>query len=309
MGERSSDAEVSRGTSRDGSPSLRLGAYVMLADPAFLEQSIRSYYDIVEFLVVVYDEAALSWTGKPLPIDELLGRVESLDTDGKVTLLPGAFHDAAKTALESETHERNIALAALDGKVDWVLQIDTDEVLANPARFVEAIGTAHDAGRSALHYPARWIYAQVRDDLYLERCRRLWGIAAGYPGAVAVRTGTELSLARQCKVPTWRVDFRRRNTDPAHDRGTTVNEVVRPEDTVWHFSWVRSEQEMRAKSTTSGHVHDFDWDREIDSWMSRSRHPYRTMLLTPVRRRPDIVGGPTWLRTVRIPDRILEVGR
>jgi len=285
--------------------SLRLGAYLLLGDPAYLEQCIRSLYGLAERIVVVYDEDGLSWTGRPLPIDACLSVVDRMDTQGKIQRLPGTYHDTGLAPLEAETVERNAGIAALGDSVDWVVQIDTDEVIGRPARFVASIERARDEGRRALDYPARWLYGHVGGAVFLERCRRLWGVSAGYPGAMAVEAGTHLRLARQCDVPLWRVDFRRRNTDPAHPRDATVDERVRPEEAIWHFSWVRSEAEMRAKATTSGHADDIAWDREIDRWLDRCRHPRRTTLLTPVRRRPAVVGAPTWLRSVEVPASVL----
>ncbi len=287
------------------SGELRLGAYLLLGDPAFLEQSIRSLYAITDRIVVVFDEQGLSWTKRPLPIEHCLSVVERLDTDGKVIPLPGDFHDTGLAPLEAETVERTAGIAALDGAVDWVVQIDTDEVLGNPARFVDSIARARAAGRSALDYPSRWLYGHVGGRTYLERCRRTWGISAGYPGPVAVRAGTNLTLARQCDVPIWRVDFRPRNTDPFHPRDVPVDETVDPADGIWHFSWVRSEADMRAKSGSSGHVDDLDWGREIDRWLARCRHPHLTTLFTPLRRSPTISGAPTWLRSVRVPSPVL----
>jgi hypothetical protein len=285
--------------------SLRLGAYLLLGDPAFLEQSIRSIYAIAERIVVVYDEAGLSWTKQPLPIEACLATVERMDPERKVELLPGAYHDTGLLPLQAETLERNAGVAALSNDVDWVVQIDTDEVLGDPDRFVRAIERAHAEGRSALDYPARWLYGHVSGNTYLERCRRTWGISAGYPGPMAVKAGTTLRLARQCDVPLWRIDFRRRNTDPAHPRNTRVDELVRPEEGIWHFSWVRSEQQMRNKAASSGHVDDVNWGKEIDRWLERCRHPHLTTLLTPVRRPPAVVGAPTWLRTARVPASVL----
>jgi hypothetical protein len=284
-----------------GVGDLRIGAYVLLADPAFLAQSIRSYYAVVDRIVVLYDEAGLSWSKRPLEIEPLLSVIDEIDVDHKVVRAPGDYHSADDQLLTIETAERNAGIAALGDGVDWILQIDSDEVLGNQRRFVESLLRADRAGMDALDYPARWLYGHVGGDRYLERCRRLWGITAGYPGPVAVRAGTTLTLARQCKVPTWHVDFRGRNTDPAHARDTRVDEQVRPEDAIWHFSWVRSEADMRAKSLTSGHAHEIDWHREIDRWLYRCRHPHLTTLLTPIRRSPDTVGAPTWLRSASVP--------
>jgi hypothetical protein len=288
-----------------GPDRLRLGAYLLLGDPAYLEQSFHSLYGIADRIVVVFDEEGLSWTKRPLPIEHCLSVVTRADTGAKVTLLPGNFHDTGLVPLEAETVERNAGVAALGGTVDWVVQIDTDEVLGNPARFVASIARAEAAGRSAVDYPARWLYGHVSGRTYLERCRRTWGISAGYPGPVAVRAGTTLRLARQCDVPIWRADFRQRNTDPFHPADVPIDETVDPEEAIWHFSWVRSEAEMRAKSTSSGHVDDLDWGREIDRWLARCRHPHLTTLLTPFRRSPTISGAPTWLRSVRVPAPVL----
>ncbi len=308
MTETHPSAGIGRGPSGRSGP-IRLGAYLLLGDPAYLEQSIHSLYGIAERIVVVYDRDGLSWTNQPLPIEHCLSVVDRIDAEGKVELLPGDFHDTGLAPLEAETLERNAGIAALGEDVDWVVQIDTDEVLGNPARFVESIERAEANGMSALAYPSRWLYGRVRGRTYLERCRRAWGISAGYPGPVAVRAGTRLRLARQCDVPVWRVDFRFRNTDPAHPRDVRVDETVDPDDGIWHFSWVRSEAEMRAKSTSSGHVDDINWGREIDRWLVRCRHPYLTTLFTPVRRPPATVGAPTWLRTVQVPARVVaEIG-
>ena len=280
---------------------LRIGAYLLMGDPAFLEQCVRSLYAIAERIVVVYDKDGVGWTGRPLPVEQCLAVVERLDGEKKVELLAGTYHGRDVHPLEAETDERNDGIRAFGDDVDWVVQLDTDEVLGDPARFVRAIGRAHAEGRSALEYPARWLYAHVNGELYLERCRRFWGISAGFPGAMAVRAGTTLRLARQCDAPLWRIDFRRRNTDPAHPRTARVDEVIRGNEGIWHFSWVRSEEQMRSKSTTSGHVDDLNWNREIDRWIRRSRHPYLATAITPVRRPPALVGAPTWLRTARVP--------
>ncbi len=308
MADRPSPARVPAGDPLEEPDRTRLGAYLLLGDPAYLEQCIHSLYAIAERIVVVFDEDGLSWTKRSLPIEHCLSVVKRLDTGGKVSWLPGNFHDTGLAPLEAETLERNAGIAELGRTVDWVVQIDTDEVLGNPARFVASIGRADAAGRSALDYPARWLYGHVGGRTYLERCRRAWGISAGYPGPVAVRAGTTLRLARQCDVPIWRVDFRPRNTDPFHPPDVPVDETVDPSDAIWHFSWVRSEEEMRAKSTSSGHVDDLDWGKEIDRWLVRCRHPHLTTLLTPLRRSPTISGAPTWLRSVRVPAPVVAAG-
>ncbi len=309
MSETSAPQSSSPHLSPDDHRALRVGAYVLIGDPAHLVQSVRSYYDLVDEVVAVYDGDGLGWAGRPLPIEQCLDALEPIDTAGKVRHLTGDFHRPDGAPLELETAERNTAIASFGGRVDWVLQIDSDEVVANPDRLLESVVHADTSGRCALEYPARWLYGHVGGERYLERCRRGWGVSAGYPGAVAVRAGTVLSLARQCDVPTWRVDFRGRNTDPAHPPDAPVDEQVAPDDAIWHFSWVRSEAELREKAAISGHADEFDWNAEIDLWLARCRHPRLTSLLTPIRRHPPTVGAPTWLRTTRVPGRLTAPAR
>ena len=291
-----------------GPGAPRLGAYVLLADRAYLTESLTSYYDIVDTVVVIYDEDAISWTGEALDLAPCFETIARLDRDKKVVQVPGRFHGGRRTALELETFERNTAIRALGDSVDWVLQIDTDEVLGNPAQLVASVVKADAHGASAVEFPARWLYGHVDGQHFLERCRRLWGVSAGFPGPVAVRAGTELTLARQCDAPLWRVDFRAHNTDPAHPSTTRVDESIDPSDGIWHFSWVRSEAEMRAKSSTSGHAGEFDWTTEIDRWLWRCRHPRLTTFLTPLRHHPSVVGAPTWLRVTRVPESVTGTG-
>jgi hypothetical protein len=268
----------------------------MLGDPAFLVESVGSYYDVVDKLVALYDREGIGWNGLKLPISECIEQLMSVDTRGKVVLLAGDFHSAALSPLEADTAERNAALEALGGEWDWILQLDTDEVLGSVDRLVASLRAADISGKTAVEYPARWLYCQIRGSWYLERCRRLFGISATYPGAVAVKPGLRMRLARQSDADLWRVDFRRRNTDVAHPRGVPVHQTVRRNEGIWHFSWVRELSAMQEKARVSGHASDFNWDDALERWALSSRRPFRTTILTPFRRRPNAVGGPTWLR-------------
>ena len=117
------------------------------ATPPSSEQSIRSIYAIAERIVVVYDEAGLSWTNRPLPIEHCLSVVDKVDGEGKVDLVPGHLHDTGLLPLDAETLERNAGIAALGDSVDWVVQIDTDEVIGDPGRFAEAVARRPGRGQ------------------------------------------------------------------------------------------------------------------------------------------------------------------
>ena len=230
---------------------LRLAAYVLAGDAAWLRQSLESYYDLVDEIVVSYDTAMLGWTGEPVPVKKCLEIAASaLDREQKVSYLQGEFWRPAFSPMENETHQRQVSLDAAANGADWIIQLDADEILLDPAAFSGALADGHVEGRSGLEYPARWMYAALGRNRYLEQSSRFGRLAAGYPGPVAVRPGTRLRVGRQGPeaAQLWRVDFRNRNTDPAHPRDIHIDGVVRPLQAILHLSWVRSERRCVQKS-------------------------------------------------------------
>lgn len=265
---------------------MRVTAYVLVGDPNFLADSIRSYYPLVDRIVLSYDEDSVSWTGTPLPVEDCLRIIDAVDVDGKCVRAPGHYARLEHEPLANETFQRQAALDAASQDADWVLQLDTDEVMLDPDRFLRSLRRADATGCSALDYPSRWLYARVSPDRYLEASSRFWRPISSYPGPLAVRAGTRLSHARQVQdALLYRVDLRAWNTDPAHHHETTVHEVVPAEAAVLHYSWVRDHDTIRRKFGWSGHAADYSRPVVYRRWASRQRHPWRTVLSTPLRRR------------------------
>lgn len=111
---------------------MRITAYVLVADPNYLRESLLSYYDHVDRIVLSYDENATSWTGTPIPVAECLAVIDDLDVDGKCERMPGHFARLEHHPLENETYQRQLALDEAGKDADWVLQLDTDEVMLDP---------------------------------------------------------------------------------------------------------------------------------------------------------------------------------
>jgi hypothetical protein len=168
---------------------MKLNAYVLAADPAWIEESIAGYYPHVDRIIVSFDETGTSWTGHPLDPTEAVSRLKALDHQGKIVLAPGRFFSLGRNALASDTAQRQNALDLASEGAAWVLQLDSDEIAADPATLLSCLEQADREGFDALDYPARYVYQHIRDRWYLERGRRLWRAAAAYPGAVAVRAG------------------------------------------------------------------------------------------------------------------------
>jgi hypothetical protein len=279
--------------------SLRsLAAYVLAADPAWIEQSISSYYDAVCTIFVSYDVEGRGWTGLPIQIDECLERIRRVDPEQKVRKLPGHWAAVEQDALMAETRQRQCAIDAASHVADWVLQIDTDEILPVPERFLQALANCAATDAEALDYPSRVFRQRTARGFYLENCSRFWRATSSYPGAMAVKAGTRLRLARQTEAPHYRVDVRPRNTDPARHADARVDEVVKRREAILHPSWVRSDDEMRSKLASWGHAAAFSGEQIFDDWKRAGRRPLRTALKAPVGRRSAPLGR---LRLARVP--------
>ncbi|ANC32725.1 hypothetical protein [Isoptericola dokdonensis] len=279
---------------------MRRHAYVLAADPHFLTASIRSYYDRVDRIVVSYDATSTSWTGTPLPVEQCLAAIRALDVDGRCVLAPGSFADLDRDPLTNDTRQRQVALDQASEGADWVVQLDTDEVLARPETFFAALDHTEEAAADGLDYPARWLYTRAGADRFLESSTRFGRPVASFPGPLAVRAGTTLTLSRQADVPLYRVDLRPWNTDPHHPRTAVVHEVVPLEAAVLHYSWVRPPEIMRRKFAWSGHAAEYTRRGVYERWESFSRRPRLAALTSPLR-------SDDWFRVGRVPDAATDV--
>lgn len=265
----------------------RINAYVLLADPSYLRESILAYYSYVDRIVLSYDRSATSWTGTPLPVEQCLAIIDDIDIDAKCVRAPGDFARPEHRPLDSETSQRQQALDVASEGADWVLQLDTDEVMLDPQAFFDMLERADQAGAEGLDFPARWLYTRTGPGRYLEATRRCWQIAAAFPGPLAVRAGTMLRHARQADVPLFRVDFSMRSTDPWRAKDAVVDAVIARSSAVLHFSWVRDPELIRRKFAWSGHTRAMRAPKVYRRWVWRTRHPLLTALTTPLRRRDD----------------------
>lgn len=263
---------------------MRLNAYVLAGDPAWATESLRSYYHLIDRVVVSFDRNHRSWAGHPLDVDESLAALRAADPDGKILVLPGDFSDPGRHILTVETEQRQASFDAAAESADWVLQLDTDEVLLAPEVFTAHLVEADRRGADALAYPLRNFYKQIDSHRFLERCGRFWTTQSGYPGPLAVRSSVRLSHCRQTDAPTYRVDVRPWNTDPSHPSSARVHAVVPPDQAAAHLSWVRTPEQMRTKSVTSGYAPERDWDRDLRNWEWRGRHPYLAAMGAPFAR-------------------------
>lgn len=260
---------------------MNFNAYILAADPAWIEASVLSYYAIVDRIVVSYDETSTSWTGTALDVDECLRRLRAIDVAGKLDYRPGAYarREFFDRPMESETYQRQTALEQASGGADWVLQLDTDEVMPDP-RWLDQFKRVPTCF-SAIDWPMRTIFRAVRPHVFAEICSFRRRQVSSYPGPVAVRPNTRLRHARQSDAQTYRFEIAPTDTDPAAG-GRVVDAVIDPSAAIVHLSWDRTEADILRKLRAWGHKHDFDaeryvrrvWRRTPKWWMAMYRfHP------------------------------------
>lgn len=264
---------------------MRINAYVLAATPDWLRASVSSYYDYVDRIIVTYDRDGLGWNQKPLEVERSLALLRGMDHAGKMTFSPGRYARDGYTPFDNQTYQRQCALDEASEDAQWVLQLDTDEVLGCADTFFQSIAAAEESEAAGLYYPSRWLYQHVKGDWYLERCSRFWRIAASYPGPVAVRAGTRLRHARQIDGERYWADFRPQITDWCYSKQTEVKKVVRLSEGIIHYAYIRSPASMNTKTANHGDLHNNKTDKKVSHWQWCGRHPYLAVVTTPAMRR------------------------
>jgi hypothetical protein len=236
---------------------MRLAAYVLAADPAWIERSLRSYYEVVDEIVVSYDRDGRSWTGTPIPVDDCVRRLQALDRDGKLRLAPGDFAGHGGSPMERDTAQRRVALAEAGRNADWVLQLDTDEVLPEPAALLDALRLAEELGLHAVEWPMRVLFRTLSGGRFLEVCARDGADRFEYPGPVAVRPGVVLTDARRAEGsflrPVVHGDDRSLQVARDPEPGEVRRHLVEPQQAILHYSWAGSSSRVRRKVGSWGH--------------------------------------------------------
>lgn len=241
-------------------------AYILAADPAWIEQSVSSYYGIVDEIIVTYDKTSRGFTGVPIPVDECLQRLRAIDSENKMRFCPGDYSKPdERTPMGGEVYQRQCAFAEIGNDADWILQIDTDELLPNPDRLIDLLEYAGREEIPVVEWPMRVLFQRLSDGRFLEVCRTNGGDHFEYPGPIAARPGVNPLHGRRAHGTFLRTAVNgdnyslqvRRPAEPDERRVEFCN----TEDAILHFSWARTPEEMRLKVASWSH-HD-----GLKSWM------------------------------------------
>lgn len=99
-------------------------------DASYLANSIRTYYNYVDEIVLGLDKDRISWSGNKFTFDEdtLWKELSQIDGDNKINIIEGNFH-RSKIPIENDNHERNFLKHYCSN--DWIFSFDADEELVN----------------------------------------------------------------------------------------------------------------------------------------------------------------------------------
>ncbi len=243
----------------------RLGAYVLPGDLVWLAETLSAYYPHVDELVVPFPTDGLGWSGQPVPAAACLAAVRRVDVRGILRVVRGTWRDVADP-LRGETAQRQAALDAFSPDIDWVLQLDGDELLPRPAALLDALALADERGCDTVEWPMRVLFRRTRNG-FLEVTTPAGTPAYEYPGPVAVRRGARLASARHVDGPRLRVLVAGDTTSPAVRRAPEPGEervvAATPHEAIVHNSWARGLRQVRAKVRGWGHARDVAGTRYV----------------------------------------------
>lgn len=286
---------------------MRISAYVLAADPTWLNQSVEQYYDIVEKIVVSYDETARGWTGAPVQTAECLARLRALDSSGKLVFAPGDYGSQRLPPMIAETFQRAAALRLAGSNVDWVLQIDSDEFLPDPNALLAMLELAAELSCVGVEWPMRVLYRKHKAHVY--EVAEPQGLPHfEYPGPIAVRPWAVLTEARRIEGKVLRpavlgdTSLQIRRGD---GNGVTQVSVLAVPDAIFHNSWARRPKVTWKKIRSWSHASGFMSTAYFTLWLispiiwrvMRDFHPF-SRGLWPTLRAVNISELPEQLRSV-----------
>lgn len=234
----------------------RIGAYILPGDPTWLAKSLAAYYDLLDELVVPLPIDGVGWTGRPIPVSDVMEIIRRLDHRGIIRVIEGSWTEPDAPML-ADTAQRQAALNVLRGRVDWVLQIDNDEFLPEIEPLLRAIDAASEAGLDAVEWPMRVLFRRTRRWVF-EVVDDQGSARYDYPGAVAVRPAITLTDARRVEGSFLRAVVSADSSSLQVTRPVAAGEVrwreLRPADAIVHNSWARSPWEVWRKTRSWGHA-------------------------------------------------------
>ncbi|SEB83931.1 hypothetical protein SAMN04489806_1913 [Paramicrobacterium humi] len=275
----------------------RIGAYILPGDATWLEKSLVQYYPLLDALVIPVPHGDVGWTGVGVDVAGVMAKVRKMDVRGLAETVHGSWVNPDEP-MRADTAQRQTALDALAGDVDWVIQMDNDEYMPEPQALLAAIDEAEKRGLDAVEWPMRVLYRRTRSHMF-EIVGSGGEARYDWPGAVALRPHLTLTDARRVVGPYLRVTVAGDDVSLQLRHPTENGEVrwagIAAEQAIIHNSWARSPRQIRQKTRSWGHAaglrgivyYAATWlPSPLTWWAIRDLHPFARGLWPRLNRRP-----------------------
>lgn len=213
-------------------------------DAEYLPNSLRSYYDYVDDIVLGLDEDRISWSGNKFSFDEnlLYKELKSLDYDNKISIVEHNFH-SSKVAIENDNFERNYLKSQCQH--DWIFSVDADEELVNAKDFFFKYVPLVEKYHNKLDISFTWFLPYKEfDDCYLMIANDDNSWSRGDTQGFVTHKNNHFTYCR------W----------------TNNKKVVVSPLAIMHWSFCRTEQNLTQKLNNFGHSDRSKKDPFFDIW-------------------------------------------
>jgi len=212
-------------------------------DYRYALSALPSYYDIADQIVLGIDRDRISWSHHPFTLNmmDVHNFLRQLDLHHKIRIVEGDFH-SLEEPMANDTAERNYLSLQCDPS-HWIVQIDADEILTNPAEFRLWLLTADP---SAL-VGARWVTVFKTFDrvqLIIDPPAEITPVATRLQGQYV------------------------------NARWTRQKGLLSPLG-LYHYSWGRTPDEGQQKLLHWSHSRDFDVAAFYQQWLSVTPDNYQ----------------------------------
>ncbi len=205
--------------------------------------AIESYYAIADEIILGIDKESLTWAGNKVVIPpEFFACIEGLDKDKKIKIISDYFCTELNP-MDNDIRERTI-LANSCKEGNWVVQIDSDEVIQNQEEFRDQILSAPKDCQVRMTW--KTLFKRLPEgDLYI---------------SPHTETTTVASMDRHSFV----------SARVTNQKAFTIKGFL------LHNSWGRTELELYTKLTNWGHAFDFPVNQYFEFWKGVNAENYST---------------------------------
>jgi hypothetical protein len=215
---------------------IKLGICVAY-DWELLNFSLPAIYKHVDQICLSIDSDRISWNGNSFELDwnAFSTLIRQLDVHNKIQILQESFYNTSRSPIENENYQRS-RMAAVLGQTDWIIQIDTDEIIMNARDLILTLKKYSNSKRPTnvhgvwinliKHLPSGFIYSVLKTP----------PLATNKPQYEYGRTNSHFDIY--------------------------INIFLA------HITWARKEDEVYYKLKNWGHSHEFNGESFFKIWQA-----------------------------------------